>query len=89
MEKQEAVQVFRELYLAVVSSLKIVSRWPGEGGNKAAAFSRALDGSFLVAQEILQTIVGLQVRLLYDISGYVLQLPAVIEKKCLHLGNKL
>lgn len=30
VEKQEAVQVFRELYPAVVSSLEIVSRWPGE-----------------------------------------------------------
>ena len=55
-EKQDAVHVFRELYAAVLASLDCISSWPGESGNKAAAYIRSLDGCFLVALGILHRV---------------------------------
>jgi Domain of unknown function (DUF4371) len=56
VEKQDAVHVFRELFPAIVSSLECISSWSGDSGNKAAIYARALDGSFLVAMEILNVV---------------------------------
>jgi hypothetical protein len=56
VEKQEAVLVFRELYPEVQVSLKSIASWPGDSGNKAAVYIRALDGGLLVAIEVLDAV---------------------------------
>jgi len=56
VEKQKAVLLFRELYPAVQASPKSIASWPGDSGNKAAVYIRALDGGLLVAIEVLDTV---------------------------------
>jgi len=56
VEKQDAVLVFRELYPAVVASLDDIAVWPGDSGSKAVSYMRSMDSGFLVAVEILHTV---------------------------------
>ena len=56
VEKQDAVVVFRELFPAVVASLDDMSVWPGDTGSKATSFIKSMDSGFLVAMEILHTV---------------------------------
>ena len=64
VEKQDAILVFRELYPAIVASLDDVSVWSGFSGSKAASFLKSMDSGFLVAVEILYTV--LEVGLYYN-----------------------
>jgi hypothetical protein len=56
VEKQEAVYVFKELYPAVVASLENIVTWPGESAGKASLYLRALDGSFMIAIDVLHAV---------------------------------
>jgi len=56
VEKQEAVMTFEALFSAVVESLAHIVTWHGDCRGKAAVYLKALDGSFMVALEILCTV---------------------------------
>ena len=56
VEKQDAVLVFRELYPAVAASLDDISVWAGDTGSKALSYIKPMDSGFLVAMEILHTV---------------------------------
>jgi len=56
VEKQDAVLMFRELYPAVTAALDNISLWSGDTSSKAVSFLKSMDSGFLVAVEILHTV---------------------------------
>jgi hypothetical protein len=69
VEKQTAVFVFKELYPAVVASLTELSMWPGETGGKATLYLRALDQNFLIAMEVLNSVLAVTKPLSVKLQG--------------------
>ena len=71
VEKQDAVLVFEELYPAILASLESLSSWSGESGNKAVIYTKSLDGAFLVALEILHSVLEVKIKIVCYINVYV------------------
>ena len=56
VEKQEAVRVFKQLLPAVCASLDDIVLWPGDASGKALLFSTSLNDAFVVALEVLVSV---------------------------------
>ena len=56
IEKQEVVRVFKQLLPAVCASLDDIALWPGDANGKALLFSASLNDAFVVALEVLVSV---------------------------------
>jgi len=56
VEKQEAVCVFKQLLPAVCASLDDIASWPDGASGKALLFSASLNDAFVVALEVLVSV---------------------------------
>jgi len=56
VEKQEAVRVFKQLLPAVCASLDDIASWTGDASGKALLFSASLNDAFVVALEVLLSV---------------------------------
>ena len=56
VEKQEAVRVFKQLLPAVCASLDDIALWPGDANAKTLLFSASLNDAFVVALEVLVSV---------------------------------
>jgi len=71
VEKQDALLVFQELYPAILASPESLSSWSGESGNKAVIYTKSLDGAFLVALEILHSVLEVKIKIVCYINVHV------------------
>ena len=56
VEKQEAERVFKQLLPAVCASLNDLALWPGDANGKALLFFASLYAAFVVALEVLVSV---------------------------------
>ena len=71
VEKQTAIQVFKDLYPAVVASLQRISGWRdnGSGSGRALIFLRSFDSDFHVSLQILNVVLAVTKPLSSKLQG--------------------
>ena len=63
MEKQDAVFVFREIFLAICQALESIESSGGNSAEKATITLRAMDGAFLLTVEMLRVVLEVRAEL--------------------------
>ena len=69
VEKQAALQLFKEPYHATVASLDNILEWLGDASGKAAMYLRCMNPSFLFSLEVLQTVLEVTKPLSVKLQG--------------------
>ena len=71
VEKQTAIQVFKELYPAIVVSLQRISGWRdnGSGSGRAVMFLRSFDSEFHVSLQVLNVVLAVTKPLSSKLQG--------------------
>ena len=81
VEKQTAIQVFRDLYPAVVSSLQRISEWRdnGSGSGRAVIFLRSFDSDFHVSLQVLNVVLAVTKPLSSKLQGVTQDLAQAVN----------
>ena len=82
VEKQEAVRVFKQLLPAVCASLDGIALWSDDANGKALLFSASLNDAFVVALEVLVSVLEVTKPLSLRLQGATQDIHNACESVC-------